>query len=215
MILTIGGIKGGSGKTTLAINIAVARALKKQSVLLIDADEQKSASMWSEKRDALKLDTPITVVHLTGSSLLSQVKKLAPNYENVIIDVGGRNSSSLRASLLVSDIFLTPFRPRSLDIWTVEKLEELLEEATSMNPSLKAYSILNQADVRGSDNKDANAILKESNLITSLSCAISHRKVFANAASEGQGILEFKPADKKAEKELSKIILKLYQKHIE
>jgi chromosome partitioning protein len=65
MILTIGGIKGGSGKTTLAINIAVARALKKQSVLLIDADEQKSASMWSEKRDALKLDTPITVVHLT------------------------------------------------------------------------------------------------------------------------------------------------------
>ena len=215
MILTIGGIKGGSGKTTLAINIAVARALKKQSVLLIDADEQKSASTWSEKRDTLKLDTPITVVHLTGNSLLTQVKNLAPNYDGVIIDVGGRNSSSLRASLLVSDIFLTPFRPRSLDIWTVEKLEELLEEAISMNPSLKSYSVLNQADVRGSDNKDANSTLKESSLIAPLSCAISHRKIFANAASEGQGILEFKPSDKKAEKELITIILKVYQKHIE
>ena len=213
MILTIGGIKGGSGKTTLAVNVSVSRALKRQNVLLVDADEQKSASMWSQKRDTLELDMPITVVHLTGSSILSQVKKLAPNYHSVVIDAGGRNSSSLRAALLVSDIFLTPFRPRSLDIWTVQELEELLEEAQTMNPNLKAFSVLNQADYRGSDNKEANAILKESSFITPLPCFISHRKVFANAVSEGKGIFEYTPSDKKAEKELRNLISKLYQKN--
>lgn len=214
MILTIGGIKGGSGKTTLAVNIAVSHALKKKNILLVDADEQRSTSVWAEKREALKIDTPITTVHLTGTSILSQVKKLAPNYDNVVIDVGGRNSSSLRASLIVSDIFLTPFRPRSLDIWTIQELEELLEEATTMNPHMQAYSLLNQADARGRDNAEAYSVLKESTCLTPLNCSISQRKVFANAVSEGMGVLEYNPADKKAAKELKTMISKLYQKNI-
>ena len=81
MILSIGGIKGGSGKTTLAINIAVAKSLKKRKVLLVDADEQKSSTMWSQKREELKLDNRITTIQLTGSSVLSEVKKIFKNFK--------------------------------------------------------------------------------------------------------------------------------------
>jgi len=214
MILTIGGIKGGSGKTTLAINIAIARAFKKKNVLLVDADDQKSSLMWSEKRDETSCHTMITTVHLTGSSVLSQVKQLSKNYDDIIIDVGGRNTASLRASLLVCNIFLTPFRPRSLDVWTLNEIEELLSEATLMNPNLRAFSVLNQADVRGSDNQDAFSILKESSLLSPLPCTVSQRKVFANSASMGLTVLEYQPRDEKAIQEVIQLISKIYSKHI-
>jgi len=218
MILSIGGIKGGSGKTTLAVNIAVAKAIKGKKILLVDADDQKSALTWSEARDSLQEEmisnTQINVVHLSGRSVLTQVKKLSKDYDEVIIDVGGRETASLRAALLVCDIFLTPFRPRSLDIWTIESLEEILTEAKTMNPNMKAFAVLNQADSRGNDNNDANKILKDSALITPVNCIVSQRKVFANAISEGLGILEYSPIDKKAEIELNNMISKLYQKDI-
>lgn len=210
MILSIGGIKGGSGKTTLAINIAVARALKKHRVLLVDADEQRSATMWSAKREDLKTETEITTIHLTGSSVLSQVKKMSKDYDDVIIDVGGRETSSLRAALLVCDTFLTPFRPRSLDIWTIENLESILDEALTMNSKMNIFSVLNQADSRGRDNSDAFSILKDCRSIQPLKSMISQRKIFANSANEGMGILEYNPLDEKGEKELKKLVSKLY-----
>ena len=210
MILAIGGIKGGSGKTTLSVNFAVVRALKNLKILLVDADDQKSALMWSEKREELEIDVSITTVHLTGSSVLSQVKNLSENYDDIIIDVGGRNTSSLRAALIACDIFLTPFRPRSLDVWTMDELEKLLEEALVMNPKMKAFSVLNQADARGTDNKEAASILKESSRFKPLRCAISQRKVFANAASQGMGVLEYSPTDVKAQNEVANLISEIY-----
>jgi chromosome partitioning protein len=210
MILTVGGIKGGSGKTTLAINIAVARSLKKERVLLVDADDQKSTLLWSEQRSSLKLTSKITVIQLSGSSILPQINEMSSDYDQVVIDVGGRDTASQRASLLVCDIFLTPFRPRSLDVWTLDKLSLLLEEARSIRPSLKAFSVLNQADPRGSDNKDTKKILQEIPGLETLSCSICQRKVFSNSITEGLGVLEFEPEDVKAKKELKKLVSILY-----
>ena len=211
MILTVGGIKGGSGKTTLSINIAVARSLKKERVLLVDADDQKSTMLWSEQRSTLNLKNKITVVHLSGTSILSQVTEMSKDYDQVVIDVGGRDTASQRAALLVCDIFLTPFRPRSLDIWTLEKLNLLLEEAMTIRTKLKAYSIVNQADPRGSDNKETQKILQEISGLTSLSSPVCQRKVFSNSITEGLGVLEFEPTDLKARKELKRLVSILYQ----
>lgn len=150
-------------------------------------------------------------MHLSGTSILSQVSEMSKDYNQVIIDVGGRDTASQRASLLVCDIFLNPFRPRSLDIWTLEKLNLLLEEAMTIRPNLKAYSIVNQADPRGSDNKETQKILQEISGLTSLSSPVCQRKVFSNSITEGLGVLEFEPTDLKATKELKKLVSILYQ----
>ena len=210
MILTVGGIKGGSGKTTLAINLAVSRSLKKERVLLVDADDQKSTLLWSEQRSSLDLKTKITVIQLSGSSILPQIDEMSKDYDQVIIDVGGRDTVSQRASLLVCDIFLTPFRPRSLDVWTLDKLNLLLEEARSLRPNLKSFSVLNQADPRGPDNKDTRKILREIPGLETLPCSICQRKIFSNSITEGLGVLEFEPEDVKAKKELKKLVSMLY-----
>lgn len=214
MILTVGGIKGGSGKSTLAINIAVARSLKKEKVLLVDADDQKSTLLWAEQRADLNLKSKqnITVVHLSGASILSQVNLMSPNYDQVIIDVGGRDTASQRAALLVCSVFLTPFRPRSLDVWTLDKITMLLKEACAINPNIQSFSVLNQADARGIDNQEAQKILNDIPCLKCLPLSIGHRKVFANAITEGMGVLEYEPIDTKAQKELKNLVSYLYQK---
>ena len=115
MITVFGGIKGGSGKTTLSTNICVLQSLSGKRVLLVDADEQKSASDWAEHRESLEIDTSWTTISLFGSAVRSQILKMKDQYEEIIIDVGGRDTTSQRAALTVADNLIAPFQPRSLD----------------------------------------------------------------------------------------------------
>lgn len=202
MITVIGGIKGGSGKTTLCTNLAVIRALQGRRVLLVDADDQGSASDWAEHREGLEITTPWTTIQLNGASVRTQILKMAKDYDDILVDTGGRDTTSQRSALTIADIFLAPFQPRSLDVWTIGKVVSLINEIRAVNPKLKAYAVLNRADSLGVDNEGAGEILKESDGITYLPTTIGQRKAFANAAAEGLGIVELKTQDKKAVIEL-------------
>jgi chromosome partitioning protein len=202
MITVIGGIKGGSGKTTLCTNLAVIRALQGRRVLLVDADDQGSASDWAEHREGLGITTPWTTIQLNGASVRTQILKMAKDYDDILVDTGGRDTTSQRSALTIADIFLAPFQPRSLDVWTIGKVASLINEIRAVNPKLKAYAVLNRADSLGVDNEGAGEILKESDGITYLPTTIGQRKAFANAAAEGLGIVELKTQDKKAVIEL-------------
>jgi chromosome partitioning protein len=79
MITVFGGIKGGSGKTTLSTNICILQALSGKKVLLVDSDEQRSASDWSEHRENLEIDTAWTTITLSGAAVRSQVLKMKDN----------------------------------------------------------------------------------------------------------------------------------------
>lgn len=211
-IIVIGGIKGGSGKTTIASNLAVIRSIQgKRKVLLVDADEQKSASDWAEHRESMEINTPWTTVSLLGSSVRTQLLKMAKDYDDVIVDTGGRDTSSQRSALTVTNIFLAPFQPRSLDVWTIGKVSALLNEIRTVNPHIKAFAIINRRDPQGTDNEGAAEILSESEGITYLNTGIGQRKAFANAAAEGLGVIELKVKDKKAESEIAQLCRTLFQ----
>jgi chromosome partitioning protein len=209
-IIVVGGIKGGSGKTTIASNLAVIRAHKGKRVLLIDADEQRSVSDWAEHRESLGIHTPWTTVPLLGASVRAQLLKMVSDYDDVIIDTGGRDTTSQRAALTVANIFLSPFQPRSLDVWTIGKVSGLIAEIKTVNPSLKAFAVLNRGDCQGSDNEGAADILKEGESIAYLPAPISQRKAFANAAAEGLGVIELKAKDKKAISEMERLCSALF-----
>jgi chromosome partitioning protein len=101
MILTVGNIKGGVGKTTLALNVAIARANMGKDVLLVDGDEQHTALTFTELRTEQLGSPGYTSVSLHGAALRTQVLQLTPKYDDIIIDVGGRDTGSLRAALTV------------------------------------------------------------------------------------------------------------------
>ena len=100
MIITVGGIKGGSGKTTIATNLTVQRAAEGRDVLLVDADDQETASDFTMLRnDKLETGAGFTSIKLTGPAVRTEVRRLADKYDDIIIDTGGRDTTSQRAAL--------------------------------------------------------------------------------------------------------------------
>lgn len=214
MIVMIGGIKGGTGKTTIATNLAVLRSANGKKVLLVDADEQKSTSIWANQRDVLEIETKWTTVPLGGKALRSQLERMKSDYDDVIIDVGGRETTSLRAAISIADICVIPFKPRSLDIWTLSDIKALIAEMRPANPNLKVFAMINQADSKGSDNEETINILQECEEIKCIETTIGSRKAFANAASDGLGVTEMKFIDKKAVQEIQDLYNFIYNKCI-
>jgi chromosome partitioning protein len=210
MILTVGNIKGGVGKTTLALNVAIARANMGKDILLVDGDEQHTALTFTELRTEQLGSPGYTSVSLQGAALRTQVRQLAPKYDDIIIDVGGRDTGSLRAALTVTETLLIPVQPRSFDIWSVDQMAQLVKEAREINTDLQAVVLLNAADAQGKDNEEAADALKESEGLDLLPFTIGRRKAFPNAASSGRAVTEHSPKDAKAVSELQALIKALY-----
>ena len=214
MILVIGNTKGGVGKTTLAVNLAVARSASGRDVLLVDGDEQGSAALFTQVRAEQLGQTGYTMVQLYGASLRQQVRQLQAKYDDVIIDVGGRDTGSLRAALTVADVVLVPFLPRSVDLWAGSQIAGLIEEARVLNPNLRALSVLNAADAQGSDNADAISVLASMQGIKPLPVVIVRRKALPNAFSVGRSVLELLPRDQKAADEVLSLVSTLYTQQV-
>jgi chromosome partitioning protein len=203
MIIVVGGIKGGSGKTTVATNLAVIRALDGRDVLLVDADDQETSSDFTALRnERTDGSAGYTSIRLSGSAVRTQTLRLADKYQDIIIDTGGRDTTSQRAAMTVADLLLIPFVPRSFDIWTIEKVASLVGEMLPANPKLKALTFLNRADARGQDNDDAIDVLKDTPNISFVRIALGTRKAFSNAAASGLAVTELKPVDQKAADEM-------------
>ena len=192
MILAVGNVKGGVGKTTLAINVTIALARAKRDVLLIDGDEQGTALAFTDLRTNRREGPPgYTAVALRGANLRTQVRQLARKYSDIIIDVGGRDTGSLRAALTVAAIVLIPVKPRSFDLWGVDQTADLVREAREVNEQLRAIVVLNEADAQGKDNQEATDSLREVQGVDLAPLLIGRRKAFPNAASAGLSVLEW------------------------
>lgn len=211
MIVVVGGIKGGSGKTTIATNLAVIRASQGNKVLLVDADEQNSARDWAAQR-AIRDDCEqvVTTIQLSGKGIYTQITQMAQDYDEIVIDTGGRDTTSQRSALTIADVLIVPFKPRSLDIWTLGSLKTMVNEIKAVNPSLVCLAVINQADARGSDNEEVMEILKECNEIQCLEHSIGHRKAFGNAATDGLSVVEMKDKDRKAVEEIRNLYEYVY-----
>lgn len=210
MILVVGNTKGGVGKSTLAVNIAAVLAGQGCDVLLIDGDEQASASTFAE----LRADRPgvpeFATVKLHGAAIRQQMRQLSEKYDEIVIDCGGRDTGSLRAALTVSHAILIPFQPRSVDLWAGTQIAALISEAREINDGLRACAVLNCADAQGRDNDDAIEALRGLDGIEALGTIIGRRKAFPNAFSEGISVSEQPAKDTKACDELMGVVWAMY-----
>jgi chromosome partitioning protein len=208
MILIVGSTKGGVGKTTLAFNFAVALTHAGRDVLLIDADKgQSTATINTEIRTKKLGDAGFTAVSLYGEALLLQVPQLAKKYDDVVIDVGGRDNPSLRSALLLPNAtLLIPVKPRSYELWGADDTALIVSEARARgNTSLRAVAVLNEADhLNEADNTEAEADLRTKEGLELAPARIVRRKAFSDAAARGQGVVEYK--DAKAIQELNDLL---------
>jgi chromosome partitioning protein len=200
MILAVGNTKGGVGKTTLAVNLAVARALVGRDVWLIDGDSQGTAQTAIRIRfDAGMTPGLACSAYPDGSIMRAQLIQQRHKYEDIIIDVGARDSTAQRAALMLADVLLVPFQPRSFDVWALSDIASLISEVNGMRDGLRCYAMLNMADpTNTADNTEAAETVGDFPQLTYLPTTLRRRKAFANAAASGMCVFELGSRDKDA-----------------
>jgi len=169
-------------------------------VLLVDADEQGTASKFAALRESLAVPgTRYQTAAYTGRAVRDQVRTLAPRFQDTIIDVGGRNTDSLRAALMVADRLIVPVPPASFEVWEIETIDELVGAALAMNEGLSASSVLSMADHRRlRNNGEAVPALSETQHIPFSGVVVHSRVSWQEAQAAGRAVFEMPRSDAKA-----------------
>jgi len=211
MIITVGHTKGGVGKSTLALNIAIERSRVGSNTLIIDGDaKQASISKAIGIRvDAGQLPALSCTILEDANTLRHQIGRLKSQYQDIVIDVGGYDSNSLRAALTVSDALLLPVAPESIEVWAIDDMLSLVREARRIQ-DFRVLAVLNRGKSVGQDNSDTIKVIREYTDIDLLPGTIGSRSVFGNAFGRGQSVAEYKPSNPKARLELAGLMQSIY-----
>ena len=212
-ITVFGGEKGGTGKTTLATNIAAMLAINGKDVLLLDTDRQGTASFWATVREEENIQPRVADVMKFGKGLAAQIRDLATRYDEIIIDAGGRDSMELRYALGVADRVYVPLQPFQFDIWTIRQMDSLVEMAMGINEGLRAFIVLNRVatnPVIREDRETREFIARENFQHLAVSQAmVRDRIAFRKAARDGLAVVEH-GTDSKAVSEMNQLYEEIY-----
>lgn len=212
MIILIGGEKGGTGKTTIATNLAAMRALAGRDVLIIDTDPQGSANYWAQSRDEENVIPRVACIQKFGKGLPKEVQDLAHRYQDIIIDAGGRDSIELRSALVVAQKAYVPIQPSQFDIWTLGQMDELVETAKAFNPDLQAKVIISRSSTNPSvhESDDTGKLLNDFTNLDLANVTIRDRIAYRKAAKDGLAVSELKPKDPKAVEEMEALYKEVF-----
>jgi chromosome partitioning protein len=124
-VITIAQQKGGSGKTTLAVNLAVAFSRMGHSVALLDTDPQGSLGRWFLARRARMDDPGMELSTASAWGVSYECEKLRKIHDFVIVDTPPKVDADLRPALREADLILVPVAASHVDLWAVEGVLDL------------------------------------------------------------------------------------------
>lgn len=182
--------KGGAGKTTLAISLAVSAAKAGHNVLLIDLDPQATACNWGDRRES---DTPL-IIDAQPSRLPQALEKAVDGgFDFCVIDTPPRSEQASLAAARASDLVLIPCRPQIYDLETIPNTIELLKVAGDK----PALVVLNAISPWGARHEQAMRAIGSRHLSVA-PMMLTQRAAFGDAGALGLTALEYDPKGKAA-----------------
>jgi chromosome partitioning protein len=191
-IISVVNQKGGSGKTTLSMQLAGALAHRGNKVLVVDADPQGTATRWAASADDAK-PFPASVVGLSAATtkVHREVRKFVEDYQYIVIDCPPAADSPVpQSALLIADLALVPIIPSPLDMWAAVAIRQVIENVGEINENLTAKLVINQCQPNTTLAKEALEVLPEFG-IELCNTYIHHRQVYRQSAVFGQTVHDF------------------------
>src|ERR1700731_1948435 len=144
-VITVFNQKGGCGKTTVSMQLAGALGLRGHKVLVVDMDEQGTATRWaSQAPDENPFPATLSNLAAMGGKMHREIRSQIGDYDYIVIDCPPAvHSPSPSSAMLVSDLALIPVVPAPADIWAVVAAKQLAAHAQATNELLRVRLIPN------------------------------------------------------------------------
>lgn len=182
-VITIAQQKGGSGKTTLAVNLAVHFSKLGQRVALLDTDPQGSLGRWFLARRALMGDPGMDLSTASAWGVSYECEKLRKINDIVIIDTPPKADADLRPALREADIVLIPVASSHVDLWATDGVLDLVSRENR-----RALIVLNRVK---SGTRLAEDVAQAATALAHVAQGrLGQRVVFAETLGNGQGAAE-------------------------
>lgn len=203
-VITIAQQKGGAGKTTVAIHLAVAWSQRGRRVAIVDIDPQGSTTYWHKLREERFGEdyTGLTFSALSGWRVGSEIARLKRSHDIIIVDSPPHTETEAKTAIRNADFLVIPVQPSPADLWATKAT---LEIAKSENVPVRI--VLNRVS---SSTKMAEIIGKE--LTNVAKTTLGNRVLYASSIMEGRSATEVNPSSpaalevKALAEEISKLI---------
>lgn len=193
-IVAVLNMKGGSGKSTIATNLA--RGLQEHgSVCIVDADPQGTALRWD---NANPDDADLPGVFAASMPLDKRIPELAKGWDCVVVDGAAKAKDRTRQSVQAADVVLVPVRPSGADIWASEWLVGVIRNRQRMTGGTPAAAFVISQQIVGTNLAgEIGEVLGQYDLPV-LEGRTSQRVAYAEALSVGSTVLDMEPSSKAA-----------------
>ncbi len=186
-IIAIVGNKGGTGKTTLALNLAAGLAFRGDSVVIVDADPQQSAYQWRLTGDA---ENGLPDVVAAAIGLPKTVRALSEANTHVVIDCPPSiKAPQAEQALRLADHALVPVQPSPMDLWATSHIARIIERLRPENPRLKALIVMSQLEPRTTLSRLMPDAVAELDLPVA-AAGIRRRSIHRHCALEGKSVFQ-------------------------
>ena len=204
-VITIAQQKGGTGKTTLAVHLALAFIkYHNLKVAIIDTDPQGSLGKWFMIRSEMNVTNgglTFKTASLWGAQYESKILK--QQHDIVIIDTPPKIEADARPAIEASDLVLIPISPSPVDFWATEPIIEIAKRAKK-----RIVIQSNRANPRAKLMKKTYAYIKDLGM-EKTNTLIGHRQIFVSSMGEGKTVIE-KQRKGKAAQEIAELSSEIY-----
>ena len=191
-VITVGSTKGGVGKSTISVNMAVEAAKEGKRILLIDTDPQGSSLDFRRERES----EDIKAIGMVSDKIHKDIGDFENSFDLVVIDAGGRDNGIFRSALAACDLFVLPIPPSQFDVWAAEDSIAAFKEISDLT-NCKGLIVLNMLQERTKVAKEVMEALGEvDEYLPLFRSHLHHRVLYKNSVSQGQGVSEFEPNSK-------------------